>query len=232
MWAPALVSAIDGLIAPNLRVRVFAVDGENAASDFAQLSDGERLRAMRFQRSADRASFVAGRAALRRELGGELGISPTAVVIGQTAWGRPRLPAGLADDLDFNVTHSGGHVAIAVARGRRVGVDIESVTMERDLELLIREVMGSREQARLARLDGLERTHTFYECWTRKEALVKAFGIGISYPLRAIDIPELPADGRVALDENGTSLATARHWTVRTARVSGSLVLSVAFDGE
>jgi 4'-phosphopantetheinyl transferase len=132
----------------------------------------------------------------------------------------------LADDLDFNVTHSGTLIGVAAARGRRVGIDVESISAPRDFELLIQEVMGTGERAALAKLTGGARVQAFYECWTRKEALVKAMGVGIGFPLARIDLPILPEDGRVELQSVDMPVS---FWLVRTTCVPDEFVVSIAF---
>ncbi|HEY4303060.1 MAG TPA: 4'-phosphopantetheinyl transferase superfamily protein [Gemmatimonadaceae bacterium] len=228
MYLDSAVSVLSELQAFDVRARVFDVSETDAASDIALLSAEERSRASKFQRISDRVSFVAARAELRRNIGAELGMPAERVPIGVSLHGRPTLPAGMADVLDFNVTHSTSRVAIALSRGRRVGIDIESVLALRDLDLLIQEVMGPRERNRLASLSGMARTRAFYECWTRKEALVKAMGEGIRYPVASIDLPILPVDGRVALPEAEMQVANGRSWLVWTTWLSEEFVLSIA----
>lgn len=210
-------------------VHTFDVSEADGVADHAILSGDEQSRAQRFRRSEDARLFVSARAAVRRILATELSLAPESVPIELGLHGRPQLPAESAESLDFNVTHSTTRVAIAVARGRRVGIDIESVSATRNLELLIQEVMGPGERARLERLTGPDRAFAFYECWTRKEAILKAVGVGVGYPVREIDTPILSGGGRVSIRPPDEMPTSRPDWIVRTARVSDDFVLSIAF---
>jgi 4'-phosphopantetheinyl transferase len=222
-------STLPDLESWGVRARVLDVDACDGVADLALLSEAERLRAERFRAPRDRSSYVAGRAALRRELADELGIAAHRVPITPGRHGRPELPGELAGALDFNVSHSATAVAVAVARGRRIGIDVESVYIERDIELLIQEVMGATERDHLARLSGTDHLMAFYECWTRKEAIVKAMGVGLGYPVRELDFPAVPANGRVTVRAHDERDARSESWMVRTVHLSEEFVLSLAF---
>ena len=109
--------------------------------------------------------------------------------------GKPRL-AGTGSEVEFSLSHSGQRVAVAVAAGIAVGVDVEWVGAERDLGALIERVLSPAERSHLAGLAGAARQEAFYRYWVRKEAAVKATGQGLSAPLRAITVsaPSEPAE--------------------------------------
>jgi 4'-phosphopantetheinyl transferase len=142
--------------------------------------------------------------------------------------GRLRL-GGIPADIDFNVSHSSSLAAVAVARSRRIGVDVEAHRTDRDLRSLVPEVMGVREREMLHGLDGAEFVRAFYACWTRKEAIVKGIGVGIAYPLPAIDIPEVPPDGVVRLPEGDS--AAERVWLLQSTEMPSGFSLSIALAG-
>ena len=144
--------------------------------------------------------------------------------------GRPGLGGGAAAHIDFNVSHSGSLAAIACARGRRVGVDVERRRADRDLRALVPDVMGPREREMLQRLDDVEFVRAFYACWTRKEAIVKAMGAGIGYPLAGIDVPLLPPGGVIGLPSRERP-GEEDVWSVRTLERADGYTLSVALEG-
>ena len=170
---------------------------------------------------------------MRRMLSEELGVGPAEVPIVTGEHGRPRLAGSLAPPLDFNVTHTTTCVAGAVVRsGARVGIDVESTSVGRNLDLLIQEVTGVRERTRLTELQGAARAHAFLACWTRKEAIAKAFGTGVAYPLRNIDLPNEPLDGTVSFQCCDVPAESCRNWMIRTAgALSDEFVLSIAVHG-
>ncbi len=198
-----------------------------ATADFALLSTVERERAARFQFERDQASFVTTRAALRRLLGAAIGCEPAQVRIGVGEYDRPMLAPDHAASLDFNVSHSGRLAAIALSSAVRVGVDVEWHARKRSLRELVPQVMGRAERELL---DGLEDPalfeRAFYACWTRKEAIVKGIGVGISHPLTSIDVPVVPADNVVIVDGTPPS-----PWYLVTDEPIAGYTVSVALAG-
>jgi 4'-phosphopantetheinyl transferase len=213
-------------LAHSAAVTLFAVPAIASADDLALLTADELARAQRFVFDRDRAAFATARAALRRILGAELGVAPTAIELEAEAAGRLRFRDASMRDLDFNVTHSGALAAIAITRGRRVGVDIESHTQRAGLDDLIPMIMGPRETELLRHLHGAAFTRAFFDCWTRKEAIVKATGIGISYPVATLDIPTL--DGIQDLE---LPVSESAAWRVVTFSPAADYSMSVALMG-
>jgi 4'-phosphopantetheinyl transferase len=173
--------------------------GEPLESDLAILSADERARGGRFVRQGDRVRFAATHAAVRRLLARYLAAGPAEVRFGRmpccecgsTGHGPPRIDWP-ATDITFNLSGSGDHWLLAVTRGRRVGADIE-VPREVDVGELARGCLTTAEQRYLSdhREDG--RLGVFYRCWTRKEAVLKACGAGLSSSMRELDVaPGLP----------------------------------------
>ena len=198
-----------------------------SSDDCALLSADERQRAARFAVEKPRAAFITARAALRRLLGESLRCDADAVRLDADAQGRPFLVHPIDSTLDFNVSHSESVAAIAIARGGRVGVDVEWHGRDTALRDLVPEVMGVRESALLATLDADDFTRAFFGCWTRKEALVKAHGIGISFPLRNIDIPIAVSGAPIRATLGPDSI-----WSVSTFAPQADYTLSVALAGE
>ncbi|MFD0370492.1 4'-phosphopantetheinyl transferase family protein [Streptomyces sp. NPDC127114] len=207
---------------------------EASASDLALLDDAERARADRYIRDRDRASFVAGRAALRRVLAEHLGVGPTAIVwgrgpcpgCGSDRHGPPRIvepPASPA----FSFSRSGPCALVAVSPSGPVGVDVEAL---RPLD--VRETAGqclSPTEAAyvLGRAPG-ERLRAFHRAWVRKEAVTKAVGVGIATDLRAVDVsPDRPGTVEVRCDA-GTGPSS---WTVTDLDVGTEAVAALALPG-
>lgn len=193
--------------------------------DWRMLTPDERTRAGRFAYEAGRSAFVSTRAALRRRLAEETGIAPEALPILTDSHGRPLLRARTPSPFDFNVSHCIGMAAIAVTRGGRIGVDIEARSHSADLRELVPQVMGPREVALLDTLDGDAFLRAFYGSWTRKEAVVKAIGVGLSYPVRTLDLPCDESPGEIHLET-----APDLTWRVFTRELEPSVTLSVAMS--
>jgi 4'-phosphopantetheinyl transferase len=169
--------------------------GSRAARLAAVLSEDEARRAARFLVEQARLRFVVGRAVLRDILSRYLHVTPTALRFEYGAEGKPALAEPYCS-LHFNVSHSGPLALYAVTRGRLVGVDLEETRPIPDAEQVAERFFSPAERAALRAMPEGQRRHAFYACWTRKEALVKALGGGLSIPLDAFDVsvePEGPA---------------------------------------
>lgn len=157
------------------------------------LSPDERERAGRYHFERDRTCFITVRATLRRLLGQHLDLSPQAVKLCYGAHGKLALPTeGRRRDIRFNVSHSGDRALIAMALGREVGVDIERIRPLGDTMMSLAQYFSPAEQAALAVLETADCPAAFFACWTRKEAYVKARGLGMSLDLQSFDVSLQP----------------------------------------
>lgn len=145
----------------------------------AYLSTEERDRADRYRHERDRVRYIAARGWLRYLLGSYVGGNPRALVFVQDEHGKPRLGGVIGEWLRFNVSHSEGTAVYAVSRGREVGVDVERVRGDVPVEV-VRRFFSETEQDALAALPAGLQLRGFFECWTRKEAYLKALGVGLS----------------------------------------------------
>lgn len=160
------------------------------------LSPDEHERAARFRFERDRQRFKAARAALRIILGRYLKMPPVSLVFAQTEYGKPFLVNPEADGLLFNLSHSGEIAIIAVARDREVGVDVEFIRPDFATSEVAEHFFSVAEIYTLSGLEPHLRPRAFFDCWTRKEAYVKARGEGLSMALDVFDVslaPGVPA---------------------------------------
>lgn len=169
------------------------------------LDADECRRASAFRRPVDRDRFVARRGLMRAHLGHELGIAPQMVRIAVDARGKPFLP----DDphLAFNLSHSHGLALLATSRGGAIGCDIEWRNPELACPRVAERLFAPQECERLMALPPEQWIAGFYNCWTRKEAYVKALGLGLSYPLDTFTVSVTPGEpARFITDEPGWTL--------------------------
>lgn len=162
------------------------------------LARDERERAERFRFARDRERFVVARGLLRVILGHYLAIDPGAVALAYNRHGKPALAGELsAGDIQFNLSHSGDLALFAFARGMLVGVDVEHLRAEVVDLAIAEQYFAPGEIAALRELPAAVRRAAFFNCWTRKEAYVKARGEGLSLPLREFEVslaPGAPAE--------------------------------------
>ena len=179
-------------------VSVGLVVETSAAGELAQcLSDDERLRARRFVFERDRIRFIVGRAHLRKFLALRLGVKPSEVEFAYGRHGKPALSRRFADSgLHFNVAHSEDVAVYAFSRKGNIGVDVEAVREMKDADEIAARYFSHTENDAYRALDPRQKALGFFQCWTRKEAFIKAIGDGLCYPLDCFDVslaPGVPA---------------------------------------
>jgi 4'-phosphopantetheinyl transferase len=149
------------------------------------LSGDERARASRFFGARDREQFIVGRARLRQILASYLVVPPETIRFGYGKHGKPLL-SRYPGAPSFNLSHSGDVAALAVSGCGAVGIDVEQL---RPVGTEIgRRFFTDNENAILDRLSGRRRLESFLRCWTRKEAILKADGKGLTGGLAQIDV--------------------------------------------
>lgn len=158
-----------------------------AAGAAGVLSREELWRSYRFRHTRDRERYIAAHAALRNILAAYVGASPEALRFRRGEWGKPYLDLPHAPS--FNLAHTGELALLAVARDGEVGVDVERVSPVPDCLDLARAYLSVRECEHLTALPDTERSLAFLRCWTRREAVVKATGLGLSIPIDRLDVP-------------------------------------------
>ncbi len=162
------------------------------------LSSAERERASRFAFDADRRRFTISRAGLRSLLGARLGLPARDVEFTYGKNGKPALARSQPEcDVRFNVAHSGDWAVYAFAMGREIGVDVEIFRKIPNANNIAVRFFSSRENESYDRLAPIDKPLGFLNCWTRKEAFIKAVGDGMTYPLRSFDVsldPDTPAE--------------------------------------
>jgi len=183
------------------------VDAEALKRYTSWLDIAERERATRFRHDRDRNRFIARRGRLRELLGRDLGIAPGALRLAADGYGKPML---LDDpELSFNLSHSNGRALIATARGIAIGCDIEWRNPELACPKVAKRLFAPAEYEELIALPAEQWAAGFYNCWTRKEAYVKALGLGLSYPLDAFTVSVAPGEpARFTSDEKGWAMTS------------------------
>ncbi|MFM9433997.1 4'-phosphopantetheinyl transferase [Janthinobacterium sp. CG_23.3] len=174
-----------------------ALEAPLAQADWELLSEGERARALRLHRHADRLRSVAGRAGLRRLLAERVGAAPRQLEFASGAYGKPYLlhqsglPSGAAAsaDMAFNVAHAGNCVLIALGAAPAVaalGVDVEM--HDAGIELAALAAFALTPQECLAMHAAADPLADFFLRWSAKEAALKALGVGVGEYLRQVAI--------------------------------------------
>lgn len=195
------------------------------------LSPDERARAERFRCDKDRIQFIESRAALRLLLGQYLDISPTGLAFTKAAHGKPALANGHSESgLRFNLSRRDGLALVAVARNREIGVDVELIQAGLPIFEIANVSFSENELAELQSLPESQQAAGFYNCWTRKEAYVKARGEGFSFPLKQFDVSLTPGATAELLEVRGSNTEVDR-WTMQELSADKGYVAALMFEG-
>jgi 4'-phosphopantetheinyl transferase len=193
------------------------------------LSPEEHTRAARYRFHNARGEFIAGRAALRSILAAYLVATPRELLFDHGAQGKPRL-RGDAPPLYFNLSHSHGLALVAVTPAVEIGVDVERVRTFANQQALAERFFAPREVAALLTVAEAERPTAFFHAWTRKEAFVKAWGVGISYGVERVEVTLLPGEPAHLLCLDGCAEA-ATAWSLSHLEPAPGYVGAVALEG-
>jgi len=195
------------------------------------LSPDEHHRAERFHFAKDRAHFIISHAALRKIIGSYLDVRPEDVRFSFGPQGKPSLTEDCyGSGLRFNMAHSHGLALYAVTRGREVGIDLEHVRKDFDTREIADRFFSRREVAMLSALPEAARSEGFFNCWTRKEAYIKAVGRGLLLPLDSFDVSLAPGEPASLLSTRDNPLDVSR-WSLRALAPGEDYAAAVAVEG-
>jgi 4'-phosphopantetheinyl transferase len=197
-----------------------------ASGPEAILSFEERARADRFHFDRDRNRFVQARGALRTLLGAYLNVRPADVVLEYGAHGKPMLGPGYPSPLKFNVSHSGDRALIAIGHDVEVGIDIEAIRPMKGTDEMAARFFSPQETAELRRLPPA----SFFTCWTRKEAYLKARGDGLRHKLGGFSVSISPGVRPMIIDH--IDEREGARWSVHDVPSPGSYAAALVTGGE
>lgn len=231
---PAPTSRLS-LPANHVHVWRAVIDVSEAAREELEevLSTDERERATRYPFTRDRRRFVAARGILRHILARYASLDPADLVFVYNDCGKPALPSGCnrddrAEGIRFNLSHSEGLALYAVSLEREVGIDLEHAETAGDCTEVAERFLSAREFRMLLELPEGVRSQAFLAGWTRKEAYLKARGIGLSAGLDGLDL----LGGRETASGLGpVSFEPSSGWTVRDIPIDAGFAAALAVEG-
>jgi len=165
---------------------------------FKLISEDEKERASKFRFEKDRSHFIIARGVLRQILSLYLSEKPNIIQFKYGKYGKPFLPKNI---LQFNLSHAGEIALIGLTKNHKVGIDVEVINRKVEVERVAQHFFAKGEIDSLMSLPETQRHEAFFNCWTRKEAFIKAIGDGLSFPLDQFEVTLKP-------DEKAELLAT------------------------
>lgn len=150
------------------------------------LSADELSRASRFRFEKDQRRFIGARGILRQILGAYLQKPPHSLQFHYSNNGKPVLATN--DTLQFNLSHSDNMVLYAITHNRNIGIDLERIREDIEIEQIASRFFSEAEIVSMQQLTESKRNELFFQYWTRKEALIKATGVGLLFPIETFDV--------------------------------------------
>jgi 4'-phosphopantetheinyl transferase len=192
------------------------------------LSPDERERAARFRVGYLRDRFVISRGRQREILAAYLSARPDELRFEYGEVGKPRL-ADLSpgETIHFNLSNSNEIALLAVSRDRELGIDVEHLDRRTNGDTIAKRFFSEREKQVLAETPADDRRRAFFRCWTRKEAVLKALGVGLTFPLDRVEvsIAENETPSLLALDSR---LGKPDAWTLFDLQPADRYVAALA----
>jgi 4'-phosphopantetheinyl transferase len=195
------------------------------------LGEEELSRARRFRFAVHRDRFIVRRGMLRWVLARYLDCEPATLQLERSEFGKPFLGARHGSDLRFSNSHSENLALLAIARGRDVGVDLERIKPGFSDLAIPEQFFTPREAAMLRALPAGQQPEAFFDLWVRKEAYVKARGMGLSLALDSFEVPLGDAEP-VRLLRAAPDSGEAGIWTVVALRPAREYPAALVVQGE
>jgi 4'-phosphopantetheinyl transferase len=201
--------------------------GQAALEHYASfLSQPETERAFRFRFEKDRNAFMVGRGLLRRLLGDYVKADPASLSFSYNRFGKPLLEQH-NPDLHFNLSHSHGFAVLGFVLKAELGVDIEKIRPDFATREIAERFFAPDEVAVLTSLPPEQQADAFFRCWTRKEAFIKAHGIGLSFGLDKFSVAFHP-DASPALLRCDLDPDAAQQWSILNLPVPNNYLGALA----
>jgi len=192
------------------------------------LSADESQRAARFRFEKDKIRYIVAHGCLRDILSRYLQCEPGELAFDTNEYGKPSIRG---HKLEFNLSHSGDFVLIAVTRERKVGVDVELIRSDLELERMAKRFFSPNEVGELMSLPPEQRKVGFFNCWARKESYIKAQGLGLSISLGSFDVSLKPNEPAI-LHATRPDSHEASRWTLCSLKVDPDYAAALAVEGQ
>ena len=199
---------------------------------FDTLNENERARARRFHFERDERHFIVARGILRILLGRYMQVQPKQLVFTYNPYGKPSLDETFGCERPrFNLAHSRGLVYYAISGSRDVGIDVEYIIPGIEVQQLAERFFSPAETDELLALPKELQLEAFFNCWTRKEAYIKARGEGLSFPLANFVVSLVPgAPAKLLATADLEDQAAC--WTLHDLPSRPGYVAALAYKGQ
>ncbi len=191
------------------------------------LSEDEIKRAEKFYFKKDRNHFVACRCILRNILSLYLDIPAGDIKFSYNTYGKPSVPE---KKIFFNLSNSYGLAIYGITCNKEIGIDIEHIPEDFSWEEIVEQFFSKKEIMELYKTPCDMRKKAFFNCWTRKEAYIKAKGMGLSIPLDSFDVSLMPGEPVKLLEVRGKREEKSP-WFLKEILINNNYVSALAVEG-
>ena len=191
------------------------------------LSDDEINKINRFIFEKDRITHTISKGTLRYIMSGYLNLKPEEIIFNQNEYGKPFISEDQnPEKIQFDLSHSGDMIIYAISKGRNIGIDIQEIKDSDSVIDIVEHYFSETEKSAFRSLPDEQKLKGFHSCWARKEAYIKALGLGLSYPLNSFSMPVTPEySSAVIYDDKGTA------YSVTDIITSPGYAATVAVEG-
>jgi len=196
------------------------------------LSDDEIKKAACYKILKHQQRYIIAHAFLRHLLSYYIDKEPAKIRISHDEFGKPELKTDdNQNQLNFSLSHSSGLVLVSICSNRRTGIDVERIKSGRDFLKIAERFFSDDEIIALRSLNTDQQQNAFYNCWTRKEAYLKAIGMGIRLPISNFSVSLLPNNPAALLSVDSVPDESQR-WTLIDIETLPEYIATVAVEGQ
>lgn len=193
------------------------------------LNDEEKLKALRYKFDKDRNCYVIARSILKKLLSIYLNIRARHIEIKLGDYGKPYIHH--SSKINFNISHSNKAILIGFVLNDNFGIDVEYTQRKLNVKRLAKQFFSEEELNALLALDITDRLQGFYNCWTRKEAFIKALGSGLSFPLHQF-VVSLNSTDNAMLEKTKWDEKEKYKWVLKTVKHKDNYIGAFAVRGK
>lgn len=174
---------------PPLEIKIFQAFVESRLNCHKScLTSEEREKAVSIRLDAARNRYIQSRHMLRKIVADAINSDPGDIDFKSGAHGKPYIPNGPF----FNLSHTGNQIVCALCHDAEVGIDIEVIDSGLDVSKISKAVFSKLEQQQLEQTPSPDRSSAFHIGWTRKEAILKGLGYGLTTATEDFDVSLSP----------------------------------------
>ena len=188
---------------------------------YGLLDRDEAERSGRFRSEQLRRRYIARRGQLRELLAQYTRHTPVSIRYICNDFGKPFLEDS---DLEFNISHSANVCIVTIGHGRELGCDVEQRNPTFPSADTARAFFAPGEVRAFEMLERSRQVEAFFNCWTRKEAYIKACGYGVSIPLDSFEVSLAPGEPAALLSGCGD-------WSVKSFEPAPGFQAAVVAQG-